>query len=62
MKHQSYRDLKAQLDEVLVKLQAEDIDIDEAIKLHDQGQELIKQLEVYLGSVSDKISKATDTK
>jgi len=62
MKHQSYRNLKLQLDEILARLQAEDIDIDEAIKLHGQGQKLIEQLEVYLGSVSDKISKATDTK
>ncbi len=54
---QSYQRLKSQLDNVLNRLQAEDVDIDEAVKLHEQGQQLVKQLEKYLEATSLKITK-----
>ena len=44
----SYRDLKDELDSVVLSLQREDIDIDEAVVLFKRGQELIKELEAYL--------------
>lgn len=50
----TYRQLKDQLDEVLNKLQHEDTDIDEALILHKKGQELLKELEVYLGKAAKK--------
>lgn len=53
----SYKELKLQLDEVLAKLQHEGTDIDEAIKLHEQGRELISKMEKYLENAAGKIKK-----
>lgn len=53
----SYHELKDQLDVILGKLQSEDLDVDEALQLHAQAKELIKELEVYLKNVSLKITK-----
>ena len=44
----TFRQLSEQLEEVLSQLQAEDIDIDAALKLHDQGTKLVAQLEERL--------------
>lgn len=44
----NYQTLKHQLDEIIASLQDEQLDIDEAIKLHEQGQKVIVQLEKYL--------------
>ncbi len=54
---QSYQELKSQLDEVLRQLQDENVDIDEAVKLHERGQKLIAELEKYLETTSAKIAK-----
>lgn len=43
-----YQDLKGQLDDIIAKLQDEDLDIDTAIKLHEQGQKVVAELEKYL--------------
>jgi exodeoxyribonuclease VII small subunit len=53
----TYQDLKSQLDEVLLRLQDETIDIDEAVVLHKTGHELIAKLEKYLEETSAKITK-----
>lgn len=49
---QSYRMLKSKLDEVLSRLQDETLDLDEAAKLHKQGQELVKELTAYIDAVA----------
>lgn len=54
MKNNNYQNLKIQLDDILSKLQSEGIDIDEAIKLHEQGQKLISELEKYLNKTRHK--------
>lgn len=54
----SYQELKNELEAVLEQLQHEDTDIDEAVELHKKGQDLVKQLEAYLGKIDkDKSSK-----
>jgi len=47
-KKQSYRALQSELDKVLTELQSTESDIDKALDLYKQGQELIKQLEEHL--------------
>jgi exodeoxyribonuclease VII small subunit len=44
----AYKQLKDELDTVVSKLQAEDLDVDEAVELYKRGVELIQQLDVYL--------------
>lgn len=56
-KQPSYTELNQQLEEVLAKMQAEDIDVDEALKLHAQGQKLIKQLSDKLDLAENEIKK-----
>ncbi|MCA9337367.1 exodeoxyribonuclease VII small subunit [Candidatus Saccharibacteria bacterium] len=57
MANKSYRELKEQLDEVLARLQQDDIDIDEAMKLHQHGTKLVTELETYLKTAENKITK-----
>lgn len=48
----SYQELKQELDRVMAELQHEDTDIEQAIVLHKQATELLKQLERYLANVA----------
>lgn len=41
------------------QLQAGDLDIDKAIKLHERGQEIVKLLSDYLKAAENKITKVT---
>lgn len=50
----SYQELKQALDEILVRLQSGETDIDEAVKLHAEGQKILKQLDAYLQKIADK--------
>lgn len=59
MNKQNYSDLQAQLDEVMAKIQAEDLDVEEAIRLYKKGQELIAKIETYLGEAEVSIKKVT---
>lgn len=53
MKH-SYAEIKQKLEDVIDKLQNPQTDLDEALKLHKQGAELIEKLEKYLSEVQTK--------
>lgn len=57
MKRQTYQALKSQLDDVVARLQDEQLDIDEALKLYQSGQRLVTELEAYLTAVKLKITK-----
>lgn len=46
-----------ELDDILTKLQQPGLQVDEAIKLYEQGLKLIAQLEAYLVSAENKIEK-----
>lgn len=53
----NYQYLQSQLQTVLDKLEST-TNIDEAVKLHEQGQKLLKQLETYLAGVKKTIQAA----
>ncbi len=53
-KQQSYQDLKQALDAILLKLQDENTDIDEAVTLHAEGQKILKELDAYLQRIADQ--------
>jgi exodeoxyribonuclease VII small subunit len=53
----SYQVLKARLNDIVARLQADSLDLDEALGLYQQGQETIAELEKYLDSVSHRFEK-----
>lgn len=53
----TYQKLSDELDEVLVRLQQPGTDIDQALKLYEQGQVLIKKLEQHLTTAENKINR-----
>lgn len=53
-KQQTYQELKQSLDSVLAKLQHEDTDIDQALVLHKEAQEILKELDSYLSAIIEK--------
>lgn len=54
----AYRDLQAQLDAVLAKLEDPQLDIDDATAAYEQGLALIKQLEASLQQAENRIERA----
>lgn len=52
-----YKTLKAELDDVLDKLQSSDIDVDEAVKLYERGMELTSLLQDQLTAAQNKVTK-----
>jgi exodeoxyribonuclease VII small subunit len=52
-----YKALSAELDEVLARLQSDDLDVDEAVALYERGMKLAKELEGYLKAAKNKVSK-----
>jgi len=55
MANVSYQELSNRLDDILAKLQADDIDVDAAIELHKQGQAVVKELETLLTKAENKV-------
>ncbi len=53
----TYQELQAELDEILLKLQASELDAEEAVKLYESGLAITKQLEAKLASAENKITK-----
>ena len=49
--------MKDELENIMVKLQAEDIDVDEALKLYERGLELVKQLNKYLKTAENTVQE-----
>jgi exodeoxyribonuclease VII small subunit len=56
-----YSAMSARLDEVLTALQAPDIAIDEALKLHEEGSKIVADLQTYLETAENNIKKLTTT-
>lgn len=52
-----YLSLNMQLEEVMSRLQRPDIQVDEAVKLYEQGLKLLGELERYLKQAENKITK-----
>lgn len=53
----TYQELSRELDDVLTRLQADDVDVDQALQLHEQGQQLVKQLEAMLADAENKVTE-----
>jgi exodeoxyribonuclease VII small subunit len=53
----SYADLQAELDQILVELQRDDLDVDDALRYYQQGVVLVGQLEQYLKTAQNKIAE-----
>lgn len=53
----TYNQLQTEMNEVLNKLQSTELDIDQALNLYKKGQELIKQLEDYLKTAKNEITR-----
>lgn len=51
----NYQKLQAELDEIMHKLQREDIDVDEALKYYERGLTIVKQLEEYLSGAENRV-------
>lgn len=46
-----------ELEGILAHLQAEDIQLDEALRLHEAGKKLIAEIEDYLGHADNEVKK-----
>lgn len=56
-KNPDYQELNHMLDEVLTKLQQPDVHVDEAVKLYEEGLQLIQQLEAHLQQAENTIQQ-----
>ena len=57
MEKQDFQTLSDKLDAVLAKLQASDVQVDEAVKLYEEGLKLVAELEKHLKQAENKIEK-----
>ena len=57
MAEKNYQTMNAELSKVLAKLQDPDVDVDDAVKLYEQGTKLIEQLEKHLRQAENKLAK-----
>jgi exodeoxyribonuclease VII small subunit len=53
----NYQILKTELEGVMDKLQAEDLDVDEALSLYERGLELVGQLDSYLKTAENTVQE-----
>lgn len=53
----SYRELMAELDQVMDKLQTDGLDVDEAVSLYEQGLNLTDQITNYLTASENKLTE-----
>lgn len=56
-KSNDYQALSKELDEIMNKLQGEDITIDDAVSHYERGMEIVKQLETQLKEAENKVTK-----
>lgn len=56
-----YKNLQAELDELLQQLQSDDVDIDQATALYERGQKLVAEIRTYLQQTENKITKLKAT-
>ena len=58
----SYRQLNEELEVIITKLQEDDLDVDQIINHYQRGIEITSQLEKYLQTALNKISKVNQVK
>lgn len=52
-----YAALNEELDTILAKLQSDQLDVNDAIGLYERGMHITKELEAYLKTAENKITK-----
>ncbi len=53
----NYRQLNAELDQLLSELESAELDIDGALVKYQRGMEIVQQLERYLKTAENKVTK-----
>lgn len=56
-KSESYSELRRQLDEILLKIQSGDLDIDTATEQYEQARLIVEKLEKYIQTAENKVTK-----
>lgn len=56
-KSESYSELRRQLDEILLKIQSGDLDIDAATEQYEQARLIVEKLEKYIQTAENKVTK-----
>lgn len=51
----TYKQLQSELDEITEQIQSSELDIDEALKLYKNAQQIIAQLEDYLKNAKNEV-------
>lgn len=54
-----YTKLNQELDKLITDLQSGELSIDEALKVYERGQVIIKELQAYLKTAENKVKKTT---
>lgn len=54
---ESYRDLREELDGILLKLQSGDLDIEDATSQYERATQIVDKLEAYIQTAENKITK-----
>jgi exodeoxyribonuclease VII small subunit len=52
-----YAELQRELDDILERLQRDEVDIDAATKSYERGMEIVKELEMHLAAAENKVTK-----
>lgn len=56
-----YKTLSNELDQILEQLESTDLDIEEALSKYQRGMEIVEQLEDYLKTAENKVTKLKQT-
>lgn len=56
-KKENYRDLREELDSILLKLQSGDLDIEDATTQYERATQIVDKLETYIKTAENKITK-----
>ncbi len=51
----SYQDLETELQGIIAWFESDTFDVDEAVKKYERGLELVKELEMYLGTAENTV-------
>jgi exodeoxyribonuclease VII small subunit len=54
-KKRTYQEMKRELDDIIARLESDDIDIDEAGELYKKGQKLAREIEKYLEKIKSDL-------
>ncbi len=56
-KNTNYNKLNAELDNIMLSLESSELDIDEAAKLYERGMEIIQEIDKYLKTAENTVTK-----